>query len=116
MEFARRAPHNSICLGVRELSETIFEEFKDEYLTCPTTHEEWQAIADSYHKRHFSNRVTAMDGKHVAIKNQRARSGTVYFSYLKYTCVILLALVYAKCRFIWADGASDAQVYNQSEL
>ena len=121
MKFPWRTPHNYMSLIVREVSEAIFEEYKDECFTCPTTPAGWQAIADQfYQKWNFPNTIGAMDGKHVAIKCP-SRSGTLYHNYKHFFSVILFALVDADYKFIWADiggrgAASDAQVYNHSEL
>ena len=62
----------------------------------------------------------AMDGKHVAIKCPR-RSGSLYYNYKGFFSVVMLALVDADYKFLWADvgsngAASDAQIFNQCEL
>ena len=64
--------------------------------------------------------IGAMDGKHIAIKCP-ANSGSLYHNYKHFFSVILFALVDAEYKFIWTDiggrgAASDAQVYNHSEL
>ena len=49
------------------------------------------------------------------------KSGSVYWNYKKFYSIILLALVDADYKFIWADvgtngGCSDAQIFSRSEL
>ena len=62
----------------------------------------------------------ALDGKHVNYKCPPS-SGSLYYNYKGFYFVVLVALVDADYKFIWADiggmgSASDAQIYNASEL
>lgn len=64
--------------------------------------------------------IGAIDGKHVAIQ-QPSSSGSEFFNYKHFFSVLLLALVDANYKFIYANvGASgragDAGVYNESTL
>jgi hypothetical protein len=61
-----------------------------------------------------------MDGKHLACRCP-PYTGSQYFNYKGFYSILLFALVDADYKFIWADlsgkgAASDAQVYNESEL
>ena len=121
MKFAWRVPHNTMSVVVREVCQAIIDEYMDEVMTCPSTPEEWQPIADLFLERwNLPHTVGALDGKHVAVRCP-ASSGSVYFNYKGFYSIVLMALVDADYKFIWADlggcgSASDAQIYNQSEL
>ena len=121
MKFAWRVPHNTISVVVREVCNAIVDEYKDEVLACPTTPDGWRAIADKFYGRwNFPNTCGALDGKHVACRCPR-NSGSLYFNYKGFYSIVLMALVDADYKFIWADlggcgSASDAQIYNDSEL
>ena len=121
MKFGWRVPHNTISLTIREVCKAIQEEYMDELMTCPTTPDAWRAIANQYmHRWNFPNTVGAIDGKHIAIKCP-PNTGSTYYNYKGFFSVLLLGLVDADYKFIWADvsgrgAASDAQVFNDSEL
>ena len=121
MEFAWRVPHNTISIVVREVCQAIVDEFMDELMTCPSTVEGWRAISDSWFRRwKFPHIIGAIDGKHVACKCP-PNSGSEYYCYKGYFSIVLFALVDCEYRFLWADvegngAASDAQIYNASEL
>ena len=121
MKFSWRMPHNTISVIVREVCAAIQAEYMDELLPCPTTPQEWLQVADLYHRRwNFPHVLGAVDGKHVAIRCP-ANSGTQYYNYNGFYSILLFALVDGDYKFLWADvsgdgAASDAQVYNDSEL
>ena len=121
MKFAWRVPHNTISVVVKLVCQAIIDEYMDEVLVCPTTPEEWRAIADKFYGRwNFPHTCGALDGKHVACRCP-PKSGSLYFNYKGFYSIILLALVDADYKFIWADvggagSASDAQIYSDSEL
>lgn len=76
----------------------------------PETDEEWSKIASDYAMQwNFPNCCGSMDGKHIQIRPP-PNSGSYYFNY-KGTCsVILLALVDAHYRFIYADVGANGRV------
>ena len=121
LKFAWRVPHNTISLVVREVCNAIIDEYMDEVLVCPTTPEAWRIIADKfYEKWNFPHTCGALDGKHVACCCP-PKSGSLYYNYKGFYSIVLMALVDADYKFIWADvggagSASDAQIYNDSEL
>lgn len=121
MKFGWRVPHNSISLVVKDVCKAIIDEYKDEVLVCPTTSERWREIADKFYERwNFPHTIGALDGKHVACRCP-PKSGSLYYNYKGFYSIVLLALVDADYKFIWADvggngSASDAQIYNDSEL
>ena len=121
LKFGWRVPHNTQSLLVREVCQAIIQEYVDEVMVCPSTPEDWKIIADKFLTRwNFPHTCGALDGKHIAIRKP-ANSGSLYYNYKGFFSVVLLALVDADYKFIWADlggagSASDAQIFNASEL
>ena len=121
MSYGWRVPHNTISLLIPKVCQAIIDEYKDEVMKCPTTPEEWRAISDKFAERwNFPHACGALDGKHVNCKCP-PNSGSLYYNYKGFYSVVLMALVDADYKFIWADiggmgSASDAQIYNASEL
>ena len=78
-------------------------------------------ISDQFLQRwNFPHTCGALDGKHIACKAP-AKSGSQYYNYKGFYSIVLMALVDAEYKFIWADlgatgAASDAQIYDTSEL
>ena len=106
---------------MREVCNAIIDEYMDEVPVCPTTSEDWRIVADKFYRRwNLPHTCGAHDGKHVACRSP-PKSGSLYFNYKGFYSIVLLALVDADYKFIWADvggarSASDAQIYNNSEL
>ena len=121
MSYGWRVPHNTISLLITKVCQAIIDEYKDEVMKCPTTPEEWRAISDKFAERwNFPHTCGALDGKHVNCKCP-PHSGSLYYNYKGFYSVVLMALVDAEYKFVWADiggmgSASDAQIYNASEL
>ena len=120
MKYGWMVPQNTQTL-VREVCQAIIDEYMPEVMTCPTTPDGWRAISDTFlQKWNFPHTCGALDGKHVAGKCP-PKSGSQYFNYKGFYSVVLMALVDAEYKFIWADvggagSASDAQIYNNAEL
>ncbi|KAK7097241.1 putative nuclease HARBI1 [Littorina saxatilis] len=123
MKFGWRVPHTGQSLVVRDVCQAIIDEYVDEVLVCPSTPESWRAVADKFFQRwNFPNTCGALDVKHVACRCP-PKSGSLYFNYKGFYSIVLMlmALVDADYKFIWADisgtgSASDAQIYNSCEL
>ena len=107
MKFGWRVPHNTISIVVREVCQAILDEYMDEVFLCPTTPDEWRKIADGFYKKwNFPNTCGAIDGKHVACKCP-PNSGSTYHNYKGFYSIVLLALVDADYKFIWADVGGE---------
>lgn len=112
MKFGWRVPHNTQSLMVREVCQAIIDEYLDEVMTCPSTPQEWQAISDQFMaKWNFPHTLGALDGKHVACKCP-PKSGSMYYNYKGFYSIVLLALVDADYKFIWADVGGRYLEYN----
>ncbi len=104
-----------------QVCRAIIAEYTEECLPVPATPAEWENIADGFYRHwNFPHVLGALDGKHIACKCPPG-SGSQYFNYKKFYSVVLLALVDADYKFIWADlgakgSASDAQIWNDSDL
>ncbi|XP_070184609.1 putative nuclease HARBI1 [Littorina saxatilis] len=121
VSYACRVSRHTIAKFLPLVCQAIVDEYKDEVIACPTTAEEWQAIADEFERKwNVPHAVGALDGKHVAIRKP-PQSGSLYYNYKGFFSLVMLALVDADYNFIWVDvGAmghmSDAQIYNASEV
>ena len=121
MKFGFRVPHNTISLLVREVCRVLRDTYKHEFMTCPTTPQGWQPIIQEFHRRwNFPHCCGAIDGKHVAIRKP-PHSGSAYYNYKGFFSIVLLALVGPDYKFLYVEvgaqgSASDAQIYNRSNL
>ena len=121
MQYGWRVPHNTMSVVVREVCQAITEVYLPEVVNCPTSSEGWREISVKFlNKWNFPHVCGALDGKHIACKCH-AKAGSWYFNYKGFHSIVVLALVDADFMFIWADisgtgSASDAQIYNISEL
>ena len=107
IEYGFRVANNTISSLVPETCEAIIAEYGDEYVHCPTTEDEWLAVSDGFSKCwNFHHTLGALDGKHIAIRCP-ANEGSVYYNYKGFFSVVLLALVDAEYRFIYADVGSN---------
>lgn len=120
-KFLRRTPHNTMSKIIKEVCEAIYEEYEEQYLTCPTTSAEWKRIAHRFQEKwQFPHTLGALDGKHVKIQCP-AKSGSTYYNYKGFYSIVLMALVDAEYKFIWVEvggngASSDAQIFNDCDL
>ena len=91
--FSSRLPHNSLSIAVREVCTAIHEEYETEVVKCPSTAEEWKAIADGFQRRwQFPHCLGTINGKHVAITCPK-NGGSMFYNYKGWHSVILMAAV-----------------------
>jgi hypothetical protein len=68
-------------------------------IQCPTTTEEWTAIAEQFEKRwQFPHCCGALDGKHVAV-TYPWNTGSMYRNYKGFFSIVIMALVDADYNF-----------------
>ena len=121
MTFSFRIAANTLSLIVKEVCQAIVEEYKDEVMKCPTTPEEWIAVAEKFERRwNVPHACGALDGKHIVIRKPGS-SGSLYHNYKGFFSIVLMRLVDADYNFLWIDVGgnrymSDAMIYNDSEL
>ncbi|KAJ4939306.1 hypothetical protein JOQ06_028756, partial [Pogonophryne albipinna] len=121
LSYNFRVAPNTISLIINEVCDAIKAEFAAEVIQCPTTTEEWTAIAEQFEKKwQFPHCCGALDGKHVAVTCPW-NTGSEYRNYKGFFSIVLMALVDADYKFLWidvgSDGSSnDASIYNGSEL
>ena len=51
MKFDFRIPANTLSVLVKEVCQAIVDVYKDEVMQCPTTRDEWKAVADKFEQR-----------------------------------------------------------------
>ena len=121
LQYHWRVGRTTICKFVPQVCKAILKEFQHEYLICPTDSEDWKKIEERFRNRwNVPHAVSAIDGKHIAIKKPK-KSGSEYFNYKGYFTLVLLALVDAYYKFLWVNvgasgSSSDAQIFNHSKL
>ncbi|CAI5661319.1 unnamed protein product [Oreochromis niloticus] len=93
----------------------------EDYLKTPSTESEWKAIArDFANKWEFPHCLGAIDGKHIFIQPP-PKSGSMYFNYKSSFSIILMAVVDANYKFVYASigtqgRVSDVGVFAHSDL
>lgn len=120
ISFSYRLGHTTVNKIVKETCKIIVDQLMSEVLPEMTT-EMWKAVAEDFWLLwNFSNCLGALDGKHVVIEAP-LNSGSLFFNYKSTFSIVLLALVNAKCNFIYVNvGAQgrnhDAGIFATSSL
>lgn len=121
LAFSFRVAHNTISKFIPQVCDAILEEFRDEAFTTPSTPDAWKEVAQQFGRRwNFHHACGALDGKHIAIRKPKL-SGSAYYNYKGFFSIVLLGLVDADYKFLWANvgsegSSSDAGVFNNSNL
>lgn len=94
---------------------------KENYMPFPAASEEWKLKALAFAlKWDYPHCIGAIDGKHV-VNEVPANRGSLYYNYKHIFPVVLMALVDAECKFVYADiggygKQSDGGVFAASLL
>ena len=121
LEFSFRVAHNTIALFVPQVCNAIVQELQDEVFRTPDDPAAWRTVAERFERRwNYPHCCGAIDGKHIAIRCP-PRSGSLYYNYKGFYSIVLLGLVDADYRFLWADvgangSSSDCGIFNESDL
>ena len=121
LAYQFRVSRHTITAFLPKVCQAITDVFVDEVMECPTDSADWLEIAQQFQTRwNLPHALGALDGKHIQIRKP-AQSGSLYRNYKKFFSIVLLGLVDADYKFIWADVGglghqSDAQLYNDSDL
>jgi hypothetical protein len=109
LAFSFRVVHNTISVFVPQVCAAVVDEYRDEVFRTPSNPAEWRKVADLYGRRwNLPHCCGALEGKHIALKQPR-RTGTLYYNYKGFFSIVLLALVDADYKFLWAEvGANGA--------
>ena len=92
-----------------ETCQAIYDAYKEEYVKCPQTPQEWLDVSREFQRRwNYPHAVGALDGKHIAIKCP-PNSGSVYYNYKGFYSVVLMALVDAQYRFLFVDIGANGR-------
>jgi len=82
-------------------------EFDDDVFVTPSTPDSWKEVADNFGKRwNFYHACGALDGKYIAIKKPK-KSGSAYYNYKGFFSIVLLGLVGAEYKFLWANVGAE---------
>ncbi|KAK7794094.1 hypothetical protein R5R35_010296 [Gryllus longicercus] len=115
-----RIADSTLSLLIPEVCKAIAG-LRNQFIKLPATPEEWKIIADEFNKLwNFPHCIGALDGKHIVMQAP-SNSGSFYFNYKHTHSIVLMALVDANYRVIYADvGAngriSDGGVFRQCSL
>ena len=110
LQYQFRISVPSLSVIIPEVCQAIFQVLKDDYFKCPSTPEEWLPIAQLFHDRwQLPHCIGAADGKHVRILHPR-NSGSEFYNYKGFFSVVLLAVVDADYKFIFADVGCQGRI------
>ncbi|XP_063761709.1 uncharacterized protein LOC134879242 [Eleginops maclovinus] len=121
LSFQYRIGSTTLSRIVMETCTALTSVLREDYLKTPSTDAEWKAIAsDFYHKWQFPQCLGAIDGKHIFIQPP-AKSGSLFYNYKSQFSIILMAVVDANYKFVYASAGtqgrvSDAGVFAHSDL
>ena len=110
LQYQFRISAASLSIIVPEVCQAVFQVLKDDYFKCPSAPEQWLKIAQLFHDRwQLPHCVGAADGKHVRILHPR-NSGSEFYNYKGFFSVVLLAVVDADYKFIFADVGCQGRI------
>ncbi|XP_037933215.1 protein ALP1-like [Teleopsis dalmanni] len=118
LEYLFRISKQSISKIVPEVCSALLEALK-EYVKTPISPEEWCAVAKVFEQKwNFNNCIGAIDGKHCVLQAP-FHSGSDYFNYKSSFSIVLLGIVDAEYKFLYANVGcqgriSDGGVFNNS--
>ena len=121
LAYLFRVASNTISVLIPKVCDAIVENMMAEVIQLPTDAEGWKRVAHGFQSRwNFPHTLGAIDGKHIAIKKP-ASTGSLYHNYKGFFSIVLLAVVDADYKFIWADiggegSISDCSIFNQSSF
>ena len=116
-----RISQSSIGRIILETTNAIWEVLGKEYLSCPSSENEWNDIVEEFERKwQFNHCVGAIDGKNVVMQAP-ARSGSSFFNYKKTHSIVLMAVCDANYKFTMVDIGdsgrnSDGGVFSSCNL
>ena len=121
LSYHFRVSNSLISSIVPEVMLAIYEVYKDEYMKCPSTPEEWKEVARGFYERwQFPNTIGSLDGKHIRTKAP-PKSGSRSYNYKGFFSFVLMGLVDSGYRFLYVNvgqpgSNSDGGIFNNSSL
>ncbi|XP_030208666.1 protein ANTAGONIST OF LIKE HETEROCHROMATIN PROTEIN 1-like isoform X2 [Gadus morhua] len=121
LSFQYRIGRSTVGLIVMETCEALYNVLKEDHMKTPTTESEWREIASGFEdKCQFPHCLGAIDGKHIYIQPP-ANSGSSFYNYKGRFSIVLMAVVDANYKFIYASVGtqgrmSDASLFGHSDL
>ncbi|XP_060771613.1 uncharacterized protein LOC132882527 [Neoarius graeffei] len=110
LSFQYRIGSTTVSKIVMETCTAITSVLCEEYLKTPSTDAEWKAIASDFcSKWQFPHCLGAIDGKHIFIQPP-AKSGSMFHNYKSRFSIILMAVVDASYRFVYACAGTQGRV------
>ena len=116
-----RISRHTVTKIVPKVCKAIYDALCDEVMQCPQDPDAWREVASLFHSRwNVPHAVGAVDGKHIQIRKP-GDSGSLYYNYKGFFSIVLMAVVDADYKFLWADiggmgHQSDAQIFNDCEF
>ena len=103
LNFEYRVGKSTVCNTISETSKAIYECLKEEYLKAPSKKQEWISISRDFEDIwNLPNCAGATDGKHIRLQCPKL-SGSNYYNYKGFYCIVLLAICDFKYCFILHD-------------
>jgi hypothetical protein len=119
--FEYRIGKSTVSIIIRETCYAIWTALHSEYLTVPSTQQDWKKIAADFERLwNLPHCIGAIDGKHVAMKCP-LKSGSLYYNYKGWFSIILLAVCDAHYSFTLVDigsygSSNDSGVFSNSNM
>ena len=116
--YQYRIYRSTIAQLVTPVCNTIYDVLAREYISFPKTEEWIGKINETYERWQFSNNFAGADGNHFGILCPD-HSGSQYYYYKGFLCIVLLAFVDYDYKFVIAEvgcqgSFSDGGVYRNS--
>lgn len=110
LQYQFRISASTLSLIIPEVCDAIFKVLQDDYMRCPSTSDEWLRIAEIFKDRwQLPHCLGAVDGKHIKILHP-PHSGSEFFNYKGFYSIVLLAIVDADYKFIFADVGCQGRI------
>ncbi len=119
LEDIFRIPHNTISTIITETTHAIWDRLSAQYLSCPSTEEEWEDVAKGFWDAwQYPYCIGAVDGKHVQVRSF-PHSGSMFRNYKGTFSLVLFAICDSQYKFLYcnvgcAGSANDAAIWLNS--
>ncbi|CAN7946872.1 unnamed protein product, partial [Ixodes pacificus] len=108
--FQFRRGHNTVSKIVHEVCIAMYEVLAPDFIKLPSTPGEWRQVARGFEELwQFPHCLGALDGKHVAICPPLG-TGAMYRNYKGTFSIVLMALVDADLKFLYADVGRNGRM------